>query len=86
MRQMTEKHHSPPKSPKRTRKNLHPNLTEENLENLHIVNLNAPEWRILVGNTSKETIPAALRYLGPKAPPPLKVFGKLPAFLSAAKK
>ncbi len=67
-------------SPKRTRINLHPNLTEENLENLHTVNLNAPEWRILVGNNkSKEFIPAALRYLGPKAPPPPKKFGTLPA-------
>lgn len=74
---------SPEKSPKKSRKNLHPNLEEENLENLHKVNLNHPEWRIQVGNDkSKEYIPAALRYLGPKAPPPLKGFGKLPAFLS----
>jgi hypothetical protein len=78
---------SPNKSPKRSRKNLHPNLTANNLENLHTVNLNAPEWRIHIGNNkSKETIPAALRYLGPKAPAPLKSFGKLPSFLSASKK
>lgn len=78
---------SPHRSPaKRTRKNLHPNLTEENLENLHTVNLNAPEWRIHVGNNkSKEYIPVALRYLETKAPPPLKGFGKLPAFLTNKK-
>ena len=77
---------SPQKSPKRTRKNLHPNLTEENLNNLHTVNLNAPEWRIHVGNNkSKEYIPAALRYLGPKAPAPVRTFGKLPAFLTNKK-
>ena len=78
---------SPARSPpKRTRKNLHPNLTEENLENLHTVNLNHPEWRIHVGNNkSKEFIPAALRYLGPKAPAPLRAFGKLPAFLANKK-
>jgi hypothetical protein len=69
-------------SPKRTRKNLHPNLTEENLENLHTVNLSANEWRIVAGNNkSKEYIPMSLRYLGPKQPAPLKVFGKLPAFM-----
>lgn len=74
---------SPHKSPKKSRKNIHPNLEEANLEDLHTVNLNANEWRIQVGNNkSKEYIPVALRYLGPKVHQPSKPFGKLPAFLS----
>ncbi len=42
------------------RQNLHPNLTNANLENLHVVNTSTNEWRIKPGN-GREHIPKNLQ-------------------------
>jgi len=70
-------------SENKVEENENNNLTPENLEAVK-VNLNAPEWKIAVGNVkSNEIIPEALKFKGraANAARPMKTFGALPAFL-----
>lgn len=63
--------------------NENDNLTAENLEAVK-VNINAPEWKLAVGNIkSNEVIPDVLKFKGRAAnkAKPMKTFGALPAFL-----
>jgi hypothetical protein len=45
---------------KRPHESIHPNLTNANLENLHVVNTSTNEWKIRPGN-GPERIPNNLR-------------------------
>lgn len=38
------------------RKNIHPNLTNADLENLHVVNTSTDEWRIQPGSSNKDKL------------------------------
>ena len=68
------------RSPNRTKRAKNNNLTNENVENVYVVNTSGPEWRIKDGNEPNYIIPENLKYKGPKSDAPLKTFGKLPAF------
>ena len=53
------------------------NILNTNLEGLHTINTNTPEWNITPGNTHPERVPLSLQYK-PNVP---KL--RLPAFLQA---
>ncbi len=66
-----------PKLPTK-RKNIHPNLTNANLENVHVVNINSNEWRIQPGNNNshvpKNLLPNPKRLHITEAGPGVRVF------------
>ncbi len=59
LRNKTKKANKRPELPTR-RPNSHPNLTDMDLENLHVVNTNTAEWRVVPGNGNRY-VPKNLR-------------------------
>ncbi len=57
-----------PKLPTKPQNSLHSNLTNANLEELHVVNTSGPEWRIIPGNRNR-TVPKNLQWI-PKTQAP----------------
>ncbi len=60
------KNQNKPKLPTKPQTSLHSNLTNANLEELHVVNTSGPEWRIMPGNRNR-TVPKNLQWI-PKTP------------------
>jgi hypothetical protein len=50
-----------PKLPTK-RKNIHPNLTNNNVKNVYVVNTNTDEWRVYPGEGNRY-VPKNLRYV-----------------------
>ncbi len=60
--QSRNKNQNKPKLPTKPQTSLHSNLTNANLEGLHVVNTNGSEWRIMPGNRNR-TVPKNLQWI-----------------------